>query len=467
MAEITTKQLRARASLSLRNSDFDTALAAYGTLAEREPRNPTWPQRRAEIARLLARHDEALTGFERALEIALAEAEILGAIAICKQILELDPGHLEALERLKSLYAEPAGPSAMSAATPQPTDAKAPWEPGGRIEPPLEDSPLEEVLLTETLPGHSTQTALRPEQSGIVEIPLVEASAPPPAKRGDAMAIAREQLLATPLFGALDPASFRHVLEHVELVSLHEGEVLFRQGDPADTLYIVADGAVVPIAEEKPRKKLAVLEAGSFFGEIGLLADLPRNATLEALVDSRLLALDRKAMWRILKSNRSVLQVMLRFLRDRLIDRLIRTSELFASIPAQEREKAARLFKLLEVKRGRTLIEQGRPSPGLYALLAGRAEVIQMDVASDHVLAELGPGEFFGEMSMLAKIPARSSVMTKSKCWVLSLDREGLDRLLATNPEVGEIVRRLACERQTANLGRGRGGFEPGGTFDP
>ncbi len=49
-------------------------------------------------------------------------------------------------------------------------------------------------------------------------------------------------------------------------VSLEEGEVLFRQGGPADALYVVVDGAVVPIAAEGAPKKLAILEAGAFFG---------------------------------------------------------------------------------------------------------------------------------------------------------------------------------------------------------
>jgi len=49
---------------------------------------------------------------------------------------------------------------------------------------------------------------------------------------------------------------------------LEEGEVLFRQGDPADALYVVVDGAVVPIAEEGAPKKLAIFEAGAFFGRM-------------------------------------------------------------------------------------------------------------------------------------------------------------------------------------------------------
>ncbi|MDP6979382.1 MAG: cyclic nucleotide-binding domain-containing protein [Myxococcota bacterium] len=461
MAEESLKQLRARASLSLRNGDFDTALAAYRSLAKREPKNPLWSQRRAEIYLQLGRNTQAMKGFEHALDIAINGGEILAAIAVCKQILEIDPDHDEALDRLHLLYSEPAGPSAMSA---QPSnDVGAVHE----VEPPLDDAPLEEVLLTETIPGASPHTTSRPDESGIMEIPLVEPAAPKADGRDAAVIGAREQLLATPLFGSLDASGLRAVVEQVQLVSLDEGDVLFRQGDPADTLYVVAEGAVVPIAEEIPRKKLAVLETGSFFGEIGLLADMPRNATIEALVDSRLLAIDRKAMWRILKKHRSVLQVMLRFLRDRLVDRLIRTNPLFSAFPAQHRAAVARLFQFLEVRKGGTLIEQGRPSEGLFALLAGRAEVIQMDIASDQVLAELVPGELFGEMSLLTDSPARATVTTKTKCWVLTLGRDKLERLIEKNPELREFIRGLTSDREIANLGLGQRPGSESGALEP
>lgn len=457
MAEESLKQLRARASLSLRNGDFDTALAAYRTLAKREPRNPVWSQRRAEIYHQLGRKTQAMKGFEHALGIAIDEGEILAAIAICKQILELDPDHAEALDRLHLLYSEPAGPSAM-------TTNEAESEPQApAVETTNEDAPLEEVLLTETIPGASPNTTLAPGAPGVTEIPLVDQTPSVAGKPSNP----REQLLATPLFGSLDGSSVRALVKHARLVTLQEGDVLFQQGDPADTLYVVAEGAVVPIAEEMPRKKLAVLEAGSFFGEVGLLSNMPRNATIEALVDSHLLAIDRKAMWRILKKHRSVLQVMLRFLRDRLVDRLIRTHPLFSAFPHEHREAVARLFDFLEVRKENALVEQGRPSQGLFALLAGMAEVIQMGEATDHVLARLTPGELFGEMSLLDDSPARATVVTRSKCWVLCLSREKLAPLMRQHPEVQAFIRDLADGRQSANLGRSRTGFDGSDPLEP
>ncbi|MCP5042289.1 MAG: cyclic nucleotide-binding domain-containing protein [bacterium] len=450
MAQESLKKLRARASMSLRNGDFEAALAAYRELALEEPRNPVWSQRRAEIYYQQGRNTQAIKGFEHALGVAIDVGEIICAIAICKQILAIDPDHTEALDRLQLLYIEPQ------------TASTQPAPPTPALEPQIDDAPLEEVLLTEMVPGAAPQITSRLEDSGIVEIPLTEIADDAQPQGGRGMKGAREQLMATPLFGSLDAASLRGVIEQVKLVSLDEGEVLFRQGDPADTLYIVADGAVVPIAEEETHKKLAVLEAGSFFGEIGLMTDLPRNATIRAIVDSRLLAIDRKAMWVLIRKHPAVLKVMLRFLRDRLVDRLTRTNALFSAFPARQRPSVARLFRFLEVRSGSALVEQGRPSESLYALLAGSAQVIQMGIDSDRVLAELEPGSLFGEMSLLDQTPASAAVVTTSKCWVLALSRDKLERLTHNNPEAEDIIRRLAEHRESENNNRSRTPLDSG-----
>jgi cAMP-dependent protein kinase regulator len=451
MEEGSLKKLRAKASMALRNSDFEAALASYRELAQREPRNPIWPQRRGEVYAQQEQHTLAIEQFEHALGITINNSQIIFAIAICKQILAIDPDHEKALDRLHLLYAE-AEPSQ---ASPDPTPAPV------NLDPKLEDQPLAELMLTEALPGAGPDVSSDLDNSGVFEIPLSEnvqsvASVP---KAAPEVSGAREQLLNTPLFGSLDAASMRALIKRVKLVSLDEGEVLFRQGDPADTLYVVASGAVVPIAEEDARKKLAVLESGAFFGEIGLMTNQPRNATIQAIVESRLLAIDRKAMWALIRRHPSVLEVMLRFLRDRLIDRLIRTNPLFGAFPAKQRPSIAKLFRFLEVRSGTRMIEQGQTAKDLFVLLAGSAQVIQMDTDSDKVLAELESGAIFGEMSLLQQAPAIAEVVASSKCWMLALSGERLLRLIEDNEQVEAIIEQMAEERREAN--RDKSPFEP------
>jgi MFS family permease len=86
-----------------------------------------------------------------------------------------------------------------------------------------------------------------------------------------------------------------HVAEQLSwhLISLEaaEGTVIVRQGDPGDRFYIVVEGTMAVTIDGAPRRDL---QAGSFFGEIALLRDVPRTATVTARTACRLLALERQ-----------------------------------------------------------------------------------------------------------------------------------------------------------------------------
>jgi CRP-like cAMP-binding protein len=441
------QKLKQQASLALRGGDFAKALAIYEKLERLEPDNPLWPQRRADTYRELGNWSEEFDSLQRALELAIDASEVIQAIALCKQILELDPEHTETQERLHLLYSEPV-----------PTAANAPPLPGsGRIgqgedATPRDQSelpPLEEVRLARELPDALPDPDGDHDPNGISEIRLDD---PEPARgaagpRAAGISQLQEQLRLTPLFGSLDAASLRRLIERVRLVRLAEGENLFRQGEPADCLYVVAEGAVVPIAEDEQRKKLAVLEAGSFFGEIGLVTNQPRNATIQALVSSKLLAIDRTTVWELIREDRNVLRVLVRFLRDRLIDRLARTSAFFTAFPSEKRASVAKLFRFLEAADGSVLIEQGRHSSELYAIVAGQARVVHAGRGGEKTLATLGPGDLFGEISLLEGEPPMASVVASGKCWLVALPEQRLQRLLGNNPGLRQVVADLVEAR--------------------
>lgn len=81
-----------------------------------------------------------------------------------------------------------------------------------------------------------------------------------------------------------------------EVVPVHAGQLIIRQGDAADRFYAIAEGEVevtqVP-PEGGQARYLRRLGPRDFFGEIGLLSDVPRTANVTAATDGRLLALGR------------------------------------------------------------------------------------------------------------------------------------------------------------------------------
>lgn len=455
------QKLRQKASLAMRTGDYAGALQIYSELERLDPEDPTWPERCAGAHHELGQPDQEVACLRRSLDLLVAQDQVLPAIATCKLILDVRPDDAQTLDCLHLLYSE-VPPTA------RPAD-RAPARAPHRHPLPAEDAPLEELELTDAIHDARALDFGRHEAGGVVEIPLeesrsgladlrdldvdivdeVHAGEPRPADGGGSpspapanggastdprVRAAREELARTPLFGSLDVETLQRLVAKVRVVRLAAGEVLFRQGDPADTLYVVVDGAVVPIAEGSPRTRMAVIEQGEFFGEIGLVTNQPRTATIEALVDTRLLAIDRPVMWSLIRNQSHVSKTLLRFLRERLVDRTMRTHPFFAAFARAELDDLPPQFRFLEVQRGAPVIEQGQPSPGLFVVLAGSMDVV--DERIDKHLGRLEPGDVFGGIPLVRREAAAASAVAVEKCWVLVLEEARLRRILAGRPRL-------------------------------
>jgi CRP-like cAMP-binding protein len=93
---------------------------------------------------------------------------------------------------------------------------------------------------------------------------------------------------------------------------------------------------------------------------------------------------------------------------------------------------------------GSVVFERGSPPDGLYIVVSGKLRVV--DKNGDDV-AEMGPGEFFGELSLLLDTFHRHDVRAEEDSELMVLPKECLDELSAEHPELGRAVRERAEER--------------------
>jgi MFS family permease len=128
-----------------------------------------------------------------------------------------------------------------------------------------------------------------------VALPLLVLVLAPRLVRIDAAAKAPDEstlrlLGATPIFAPLPGASLEHLAARLVPLRLEPGAVIVREGDAGDRFYIVAEGEVEVSQDGVP---LTSLREGGYFGEIALLRDVARTATVTARRDVVLYALDR------------------------------------------------------------------------------------------------------------------------------------------------------------------------------
>jgi MFS family permease len=112
----------------------------------------------------------------------------------------------------------------------------------------------------------------------------IDASAPAPAELV-------ELLRGIPIFAPLPAPQLERLARALVEVPVDPGSVVFAAGDHGDRFYVIADGRASVVVGAEP---VRTLEPGDFFGEIALLRDVPRTATVRAVTALRLLALDRE-----------------------------------------------------------------------------------------------------------------------------------------------------------------------------
>jgi CRP-like cAMP-binding protein len=455
-AEIT--RLKETATRAIGRGAFEEALAAYQELERLEPASAHWPKRIGEMYRRLGRPEEAVAAWTRAAERFAHEEFLLKAIAICHLILRHEPENPAAQRLLVELNQQHGrGPS-------DPSGEKL----GGRAESrglleraglglrgaPLVDVPMVDVVIDEP----ATREVTLDEASGassITEIPINWEPEPAAVARAERAPgtrkrrAARDTLARTPLFSDLPGDSLEGLIGRVALVEVEAGEVVFREGEVGDALYVVAEGRVAVRAADAP-EAVAQLGEGEFFGEIALVTDDPRTATVEAIEATQLLRISRDVISDLIRERRDVLGVILSFLRERLVRLLVATSPLFAPFVGEERRALARRFRLLRVGANAELVKQGARSAGLFVLLCGSAEVLRTDDAHTRRLAVLRRGDVFGEISLLTGEEAIATVKTKAKLLVLELSAADFREVIMTHPQVLAFVGDLSQKRRRA-----------------
>ncbi|HEY5284793.1 MAG TPA: cyclic nucleotide-binding domain-containing protein, partial [Polyangia bacterium] len=336
----------------------------YANLEKDEPAQPSWSLKLGECLRRLGNDGEAIKALERAVNGYAKSDLLLKAIAVCKIILSIDPKHSSTQELLAAFCAAqrkptdpgiswpkrtPLPPTIVSGPT-LPAPAQSPAAPPAVLSPPSPDAfavtqvprpadvvanvfpaslrtsapaaspgqpPLRHLRLSALLPGsRQSEQILAVGTSGAMEIAIDDESSPgevvptSPHKGAGRNTMARFVLPKTPFFAVLTRDLFRMAVERVRLIQLAAGETLFSRGDPGDALYVVAWGEVAVLAPHE----VARLAEGEFFGEIALLADRPRSATVRATVDSQVLAIDCPLLRDLIAGSPELLKVLLRFL---------------------------------------------------------------------------------------------------------------------------------------------------------
>ncbi len=244
------------------------------------------------------------------------------------------------------------------------------------------------------------------------EMKVVARRAAAPARGKRRRSPTQRYTLSTALLDAIDGAP-EHVLE--------PGGLLFNEGDFADRLYFVVDGQlrVTRKVEGAEPTELAIVGPGDIVGEIGILHELPRNASIHALTRAKLLAVDGDLFRRAVHENDMTAREFAELAVRRQASTMIATTLRLGKSPSLGGRGAVRE---LDLPGGTILYRRGDPPESFYLLLEGSVE--QLDEDETRVARRISAPDSFGETGLLDGDVRRATVRVTSKgVRLLALDR--------------------------------------------
>jgi len=228
----------------------------------------------------------------------------------------------------------------------------------------------------------------------------------------------------------------------LEVLSFNPGDVLIRERDLDDSLYIILEGRVGVMAQGKA---LADLGPGETVGELALLTGEPRSRTVTAIEFVRTARLPRTAFeqWadRHPEASKRVIAVMIDRLRRSRLAFALHLNNLFDELDLLVLRDIESELQLVTLGSGEVLYRQGETGDTLSIVVSGRLRVIARRESGEEYEAELGRGEIVGEMSVVSAEPRTTTVVAIRDTNVAILSRAGYQRLLLKHPlAVTQIV---------------------------
>jgi cAMP-dependent protein kinase regulator len=236
------------------------------------------------------------------------------------------------------------------------------------------------------------------------------------------------------MFTALNKAEFKTVVDAIEEITGKKGDHIIKEGDQGDCMYVLESGSLdctKVFAGNKEPTFLKEYVPGEGFGELALLYNAPRAATITAKTDYVIYKLDRDTFNNIVKDAAAK--------KREKYDNFLASVEILKNMDPYERSKLGDAVQEKTFNKGQYIIKEGDIGSTFYFISTGTAIATKLDkqTGEEAKVYEYERGQYFGERALLtSETRAASIVVTSEECTVLSLERDTFNRILGSLQEI-------------------------------
>lgn len=209
------------------------------------------------------------------------------------------------------------------------------------------------------------------------------------------------------IFSSLKPEYKSIMVHHMKNYSLQSSEIVFEQNKPGNNFYVINSGKLEVIINQK---QVGQLKAGDSFGEMALIHDTPRTATVKTLEKSILWGLDRKTFRKTLELLESA-----NYQENR---QFIDTISIFETLTLSQKEALVHAFSTQYFNPSTKIIKEGDPGELLYIIKEGNV----LCTRNNQEIRRMTKGSYFGEQALIYHEMRTATVtaIDNVKCIVIS-----------------------------------------------
>lgn len=211
----------------------------------------------------------------------------------------------------------------------------------------------------------------------------------------------------TDLFRNVSETILIDLENELEWLQLPKGEVLCKQGDPGDSMFILIRGVLGVSIKTTDKREITLndLKPVSCVGEMSLLTGQPRTAKVYAKANCRVVKLSREGYNQVVAKHPQVISDFLQSIEPRLqMAQLVGIfNNLFGKVETEILHRIHQKLVWHRLSAGEILFRQGDYGDAMYILVNGRLQVaVEGKDGKDNIIDEINPGEFVGEIALLS-----------------------------------------------------------------
>lgn len=229
------------------------------------------------------------------------------------------------------------------------------------------------------------------------------------------------------MFRHLEEKEMEIILDAVAVKKFNPDDMVIRQGDDGNELYIVGAGRLKCFKRFPDKTEdtyLKTYEPGEVFGELALLYNTPRAASIQAIEPATLYSLDRETFNHIVKQ--SAVEN-----RNKYEEFLSQVEVLF-TLDNYERSKLCDCLNIVAFEPNERIITEGEKGNTFYLIIEGEAVALKRNpkTSFEEEVYQYSEKMYFGELSLIRDQPRAASIIAKTKIKLASIERNAFKRIL-------------------------------------